>query len=75
MKALSKISILIILFVLAVSSCSKMDPLKEKKFTSAEETQDKAMRLGIVGEDSEDDGITDPDHDEDHDKDKIVVIK
>jgi hypothetical protein len=73
MKASNKISLIVLLFVFAVSSCSKFEPLNERKFVQSEEVQDKAMRGGV--ETASEDGITDPDHDEDHDKDKIVVIK
>lgn len=74
MKTLTKISLLIILLAFAVSSCSKFEPLNERKFIQSEKFEDKANRGGEVQSDSEE-GITDPDHDEDHDKDKVVVIK
>lgn len=73
MKNSNKISLIALLLVLGVSSCSKMEPLKERNFVQSEVFQDKAMRS--VVETAGEDGITDPDHDEDHDKDKVVVRK
>lgn len=70
MKKNRIISLLALLTVVFVTSCSKFEPLNEKHcadyLSDSEEVEVSAIMLD---DNTENPNITDPDHDEDHDKD------
>ncbi|MCB9188102.1 MAG: hypothetical protein H6599_02350 [Flavobacteriales bacterium] len=65
------ISVLAVLTIVLVSSCSKMEPLKERveccESISGEAPE--ATAIMVIDNNNDSNGITDPDHDEEHDKD------
>ncbi len=73
MKKERIISVLVVLAVLLVTSCSKIEPLNEKKAecceSSSNDMQVNALMINDNEGESGSSGITDPDHDGDHDKD------
>ncbi|CAG5079819.1 hypothetical protein [Parvicella tangerina] len=74
------ISVLVVLSLLFVVSCSKFEPLNEKKVESVKAVgdvdNDNLQDKALGGEDeSGSSTITDPDHDEDHDKDDSAESK
>lgn len=74
------ISILSLMAVVFVTSCSKVDSLKEKEDKSDEscccdgvcDADSKGM---VLTNENGDPNITDPDHDEEHDKDDAIEVK
>ena len=77
MKNLKHILILCFIASFALGSCSKMEPLN--KATVTEQSDVMSTKMGGAAttgdDDSNGEGITDPDHDEDHDKDNMSTTK
>lgn len=73
MKTTRIISGLALLTALLVSSCAKMEPLKEKHAKCCDTTEESVEYNAImIGDNNDSTGdITDPDHDEEHDKDEL----
>lgn len=71
MKINKVIPFLALLAVVFISSCSKFEPLTEKGTDCCEPSESIEANAIMIGDETGDNGITDPDHDEEHDKDEL----